>query len=434
MNHNVLHTAFTEVLASRPTPVGFVVAFSGGRDSVALLHCAHQIALTRGITLRALHINHQLQAAASEFAAFCQTLCDSWQIPLQTIAVTVTHNDGDSLEAAAREARYSAFKQQLRAGEWLLLGQHRDDQAETFLLQALRGAGIAGLAGMPGYIPFADGFAVRPLLTLSRADIDAYIAQQQLPFVDDPSNTDISLKRNALRQRIWPSLLTHFPGAEKTLARSAQHCAEATILLNDLAAIDAEHCVDPARNSLRVSAWRQLSAARRHNVLRWWLKQQHARLPSEARLHNVANALTTSDSYHLAFDWDGFFLRRYRDHVFVLTQLPTPLHWQRAGNTVFAPDTNTRVIMMTDAALRLTCRELPAHIHAANLDRKTFLQKLGVPEWLRQHIPAIYDGEQLLCYGNLWHNPATSIPQLIWQGDLPVLWQRCCVPSIASAD
>ncbi len=262
------------------------MAFSGGLDSTVLLHLLAQLARSEALpALSALHVHHGLQAAADGWPAHCQVVCRSLGIPLRVERVQVAV--GGSIEQAARDARYRAFQANLGEGQVLLTAQHLDDQAETLLFRLLRGAGLRGLAAMPASRPLGGGRLCRPLLGVSRAELEAYAQTHRLDWVEDPSNQDPRFSRNYLRREIMPRLASHWPQAVAGMARCAAHLREAEDLLAELAAIDLRACRQPSELDwpdwldlprIALEPLRRLSAARQRNLLRAWLGQL-TRLP-----------------------------------------------------------------------------------------------------------------------------------------------------------
>ena len=253
------------------------VAFSGGRDSLALLHTTCRAAQSLGLQVVALHVHHGLLPEADGWLTWAQRLCARWRLrgwPLRLRWARLSGQPapGDSLEAWARRGRYEALAR-LTAEEGatlLLLAQHRRDQAETVLLQALRGGGPAGLSAMPVTAQRGDLTWARPWLDQPREAIEAYGRRYRLRPIDDPSNDDTTLARNRLRQQVWPALQAAFPDAEAALAGAARRAQEACAALAELAALDLAPLVD-ADGGLRVDGWRQLSSARQANALRGWV-------------------------------------------------------------------------------------------------------------------------------------------------------------------
>jgi tRNA(Ile)-lysidine synthase len=274
-----LHAKVLGNLAPWRAAPAWRVAFSGGLDSTVLLHLLADLAQREALPpLSAIHIHHGLQAAAEAWPAHCRRMCDRLGIALQVQAVEV--GPGASLERAAREARYAAFAAVLGDGEVLLSAQHRDDQAETLLFRLLRGAGVRGLAGMPQSRPLGMGQLLRPLLHCSRAELEAYAAEQRLSWVEDPSNADERFSRNYLRRRVMPVLAARWPQAAANMARSAVLLGESAQLLDELAQVDLATALAPSPwtwlplPSLALAPLRTLGAARQRNVLRYWLRER----------------------------------------------------------------------------------------------------------------------------------------------------------------
>jgi len=251
------------------------IGLSGGIDSVTLLHLMHRHAPAAGVALEALHVHHGLSANADRWADFCARLCDATAIPLRVEHVAVERSSPDGLEAAARRARHAAFAG--AGGDFIVLGHHRGDQAETLLFNLLRGTGLAGAAAMAP----RQGRLLRPLLAVARADIEAYARAHALEWIDDESNADTAFSRNFLRREILRPLNERFPGAEKSLAAASRRFGEAVMLLDELA------CADLAEKQdfpVAVRTLEGLSEARARNALRYLLSRRGVRIPSEARL------------------------------------------------------------------------------------------------------------------------------------------------------
>ncbi|WP_147674782.1 tRNA lysidine(34) synthetase TilS, partial [Vulcaniibacterium tengchongense] len=243
-----------------PATGALVVGFSGGLDSTVLLHWLAADPALRARGLRALHVNHALHPAADAWQRHCVAVCERLQVPLRSVRVEVQRGAGSGLEAAAREARHAAFAAELAAGEVLVLAHHRADQAETFLLRALRASGPDGLAAMRPWRRYGAGWLWRPLLGCGRDALLAHARAHGLGWIDDPGNADPAFDRNFLRARVLPLLRERWPHADAALARAAALCGEAQALLEDgdaealaLAASADPHC-------LRVGPLRALPA------------------------------------------------------------------------------------------------------------------------------------------------------------------------------
>lgn len=278
-----------------PLPLG--VAYSGGADSTALLLAAAERWPSQ---VQALHIHHGLQAAANDFVKVCEAVCTKAGVPLHVVHIDARHNLGESPEDAARRARYAALVTAAAAQglKGVLLGQHADDQVETLLLALSRGAGLPGLSAMAAQFERGGVMFYRPLLQIPSVVLREWLTQQQIPFVDDPTNTDERYTRNRIRARLLPALAQAFPQFRVTFARSARHAAQAQAVLLEVAALDlATVGMPPAIKSLQ-----SLSQPRQANVLRHWLLLQNA-TPSAAQLdqllHQIADCITRGHQIHL---------------------------------------------------------------------------------------------------------------------------------------
>jgi tRNA(Ile)-lysidine synthase len=278
-------------------PLG--VALSGGADSSALLAaCA---AKWPGQVI-ALHVNHGLQAAADLFEQHCQHLCAQFHVPLRTYQADAKNEPGQSPEDAARIARYKAFEALAQAEyaqpaiKSIAIAQHADDQIETLLLALSRGAGLAGLSAMPAQWQRGDITFHRPLLAVASANIRSWLADNQVEFVEDPTNADPKFTRNRIRAQLLPVLQSVFPQFRDTFARSVAHAAQAQDLLNVVASEDLASVCSLPNTAPRIGGLQAMPPARKANVLRFWLKSTYQVIPSAAQLRELidqVNACTT---------------------------------------------------------------------------------------------------------------------------------------------
>jgi tRNA(Ile)-lysidine synthase len=307
---------------------GFAVATSGGRDSTALLHAALAPATALGLQVHALHVHHGLHADANRWMEHVRRQCERWarsgaRVQFHGHRVPDAPRPGESVEAWARRARYQALAAMARhcGVDLVLLAHHRRDQAETFLLQALRGGGPAGLAAMPRIVE-RDGITwARPWLDFPRSAIEGYVHRHRLRFVDDPSNEDPRFARNRLRGTVWPVLEAAFPDAEGALAAAARHAQDALRLAEEVAAADIVAIA--ADESLAIDAWLALSEARRKAVLRAWLRARGGRGPAEALVRRLMEELPGAGPAR----WQlhrGLELRRYRGRLDAWATSPHP--------------------------------------------------------------------------------------------------------------
>ena len=310
------------------------VAFSGGLDSGVLLHLTHGYAAVHGITLHAFHVHHGLAADADAWLAHCRAQADVYDVAFDARHVSVDADEGSGIEAAARSVRYAALGDMCRAHDvpLLLTAHHLDDQAETVLLQLLRGSGVAGLSGMDAcnHAPALLGDPVlqmgRPLLASARADLQAHAAAHDVAYIEDPSNSDPRHARNALRLQVMPVLAAVFPGFARRFARSAGHAQSAQQLIVELAAQDYAQCVcDDAGTALALGGMRRLSAVRGDNLLRYWFARRGMRMPSTAWLQELRGQLmqARADARILVGHADCD-LHRHRDRVVMTARIRAP--------------------------------------------------------------------------------------------------------------
>lgn len=409
------------------------VGFSGGLDSSVLLH-----ALSRSdqFDLVAVYVDHGLAEDGAAWRAHVSAFAAGLGVPLTVRTVTVRAAAGDSVEARAREARYAAFADVLAAGDAMLTAQHASDQAETLLLQLLRGAGVAGLAAMAEAAPLGAGWCLRPLLGVDRPAIESYAAAHGLRWHDDPSNADTRFSRNYLRAEVLPALRRRWPALSATLSRSAALQADAQSLLDQLAAADA-HSIAATRVRIPAAGLAALPAARQRNVLRFLLASRGLGAPPARRMASILALATTPRSGKVA--WDNASVRRYRDTLYVLESLPAvPPGGERipvpAGGRVTLPCGlgDYGFAPADDAAqpregLRVGFRSGGERVPLAgggSTPLSKWFQARGVPPWARKRTPLLLDGDRVVAVGEAWVDPgatAASGSRLRWTGR-PVLW------------
>ncbi|MDE2586222.1 MAG: tRNA lysidine(34) synthetase TilS, partial [Betaproteobacteria bacterium] len=387
------------------------VGLSGGRDSVTLLAALVALAPARGWRLCAVHVHHGLSANADAWAQFCADLCQRLAIPLQVHRVSVPLDSGQGLEAAAREARYRIF-----AGldaDALILGHHRDDQAETLLFNLLRGAGLRGLAAMParrllprpGAMPLP---LLRPLLDVPRAEIESWLGSQGLAWIEDESNADTRYARNFLRREVLPLLQSRFPAAA-SLARTARLAGEAEELLAEVAAQDL--AAASLGGSLRASALAQLSAPRGRNLLRHWLRRHGTPMPEAQALEELwQQLLCPRPDGQVEWRCGQWVVRVWRGTVFLeqeSPELPSPLvsrPWQGETSvpwpwgSIHCQEVRGAGIgarfLSTGAHFQL--RQGGEHLRLPGRPKrllKKMLQEADIPPWQRERVPLLWIGD-----------------------------------------
>lgn len=405
----------------RETAPSCWVAYSGGVDSHGLLHALAGRRHELPFPLGAVHVNHGLQAQADGWSGHCRQVCEDLDVPFVLLAGNAAPAPGESPEASARALRYRLMGEWLPEGALLLSAHHQDDQAETLLLQLLRGAGPRGLSAMPVRAPLGKGWLLRPLLDCTRDDLLAYAEERGLAWVEDPSNRDTRFDRNFLRHRLLPELKTRWPAAAAVLTRSAGLCAEAAQLQEAVAEEDAGVAAGPYPGTLSVAALERLAPPRQRNLLRYWLRQRGFSLPSRAVLQRLLDeVLHCRADAEPRVHWSGAEVRRYRDAVFAMPPLEewegdAGPDWDPAGRADLPladgvlsarPVAGRGLRLEKGEVLRIRFRQggerirQPGHAHHHSL--KQLLQDQGIPPWERERLPLLYRGDELVAVAGLW--------------------------------
>lgn len=441
-------------------PVCIAVAYSGGRDSTALLHATAVAARDcRAAQVVALHVHHGLSAHADEWLRHAQVVCAAWAaqgLPVRLLSRRVQLNlsTGDSVEAVARAARHAALQGMATEAQadLLLLAHHRQDQAETLLLQAFRGGGVAGLAGMPRDV-VRDGVRwVRPWLDHPRSAIEAYVALHALPYVEDDSNADVRYARNRLRLSVWPALLEAFPDAEVNLAASARRLAD---VLPVIAAWRAQalppllaHGVAtepsgesaPAPQALDACLWAGQPAALRREMLRHWYRQVSGRVMPASWVERLADEVPRMVAAQDVARWSALGLSLYRgvlswgrmsgreDGPCARAPVRVSLHaagdWPIAtwGGCLRVREVTSGGVLasvLSEVVLRQRAGGEQFQLGAGRPPRalKKQFQALGVSPWARVG-PLVFAGEQLIYVPGLGIDARAQAPEGVPQWSL----------------
>lgn len=403
---------------------GLVVAVSGGADSACLLAAIAQLDPPglRGLKVRAVHVDHGLQPASASLRKASVALCARLQIPISVVAVVVESRAGASIEAAARDARYRGLALDLKTRECLLTAHHAQDQAETLLLQLLRGAGLKGLSAMPMCRPFAAGWHLRPLLDVARRDLRLFGTTHGIAAVDDPMNRDLRFDRAYLRSQVWPLIEGRWPGAVTVLTRTAHHLAEAQELLDHSAAHHLRRLYDG--EALSVSGLRALPKALQINTLRHWLFSAAITPPPAARLTEALRQVFSANPDHLpAIVWGSHALRRYQERLFVTPAILPTVGERRdwaigvqsrlelgpeLGTLRWVPQVGgldaSRLPQTLGVEQRRGGEVLKAGRRAKTQSVQHLCQSLGLLPWMRDALPMVYAGDALIAIGDLWQD------------------------------
>lgn len=354
------------------------LAFSGGIDSTALL--IHLLPFSERYSLRLWHVHHGVQAEADRMADFAREMAHRYGLPLCLDHLDLDPQAGN-LEARAREARYGLFAAGLAADEALITAHHASDQAETLLLNLLRGSGPAGLAGIAVQRPLGEGVLLRPWLGHSRCEIEKFLREQGVDWVEDPTNRLIDANRNFLRHRVFPELEQRWPGVQRSLARAAEWQSEAAAMLNDLARQDARHCLveRPFADTpcVDIEALRSLTVPRQKNMLRYWLERETGRPLPLRSLEQLLQQGEAREDGQPCVAFAGAEVRRFQKHWYLL--LPG---WEAR---VPQPDAAEH------AALKAEGRRIDyrPHLSGQGHKLKRLFQQSAVPPWLRDRLPLL---------------------------------------------
>jgi len=373
-----------------------LVAYSGGLDSSVLLHALASLYVPG---LVAVHVHHGLQPQADQWVEHCARFCSDLAVPLTLGRARIRPDDDSGPEAAAREARYALLREELRAGDLLVTAHHRDDQAETVLLRLLRGSGVHGLAAMRPLSAFEPGRLWRPFLDQPRERLHRYAEAHRLTWIDDPHNHDPRYARSWLREELLPKLRERWPQADVSLARGARLAAETVELLDALAKQDAESLA--CGSALSVAGLLRLSSARRHNLLRFWLRSQGFEVPAAGMFDSVDEQMLSAPADAVPLiRWRGCELRRYRDRLFSmepLSEMPEAFGvqtWERGDTCILS--SGCGVIVANEPPPRpLRVRHaregesFRISSSARSRSLKNLFQEAGLPTWLRTRVPVL---------------------------------------------
>jgi len=432
------------------------LALSGGLDSTVLL-----VALVRlreadaALRLRAIHVDHGLQADSTAWSCRCLALAARYGIDCEIVCVDARAGAGESPEAAARAARYRALGERLGRDEVLLTAHHADDQLESVLLQGLRGGGLRALAGMRAATPFAQGWHVRPLLGFTRAELHEWALRQGLDWLEDPTNLDERFDRNYLRLAVLPALRRRWPAAALTIGRVADQAAEALELDEEAAAADLAGVA--AGETLPLAGLRAFGAPRQRRLLRAWLRARGLPLPSAATLGTLLRDMLVAAPDRVPESrWPGAVVRRYRDRLYADRQAPTVPDWAAGawvpGETFSLGPLGRLELCPTigqglsrarlGAPLRVVPRLTGAVFRPADSAHRRqlrkWLQERGVLPWRRALLPLVcVDGEiaavaDLGCDARFAASPGEAGWRIVWHGR-PALTEDEAVASRSTA-
>ena len=422
-----LTNLLSDALARHPASGRLWVGYSGGLDSTVLLH----LLASAEVPFTAVHVNHGLSPQADKWQAHCEAVARGLRVPFIGRKVQVCREDG-GLERAARNARYRVFEDVMAPGDQILLAHHGDDQAETFLLRLMRGAGTQGLAAMDECRALGVHCSVlRPLLGASRAELETYARAQELAWIEDESNADPAFDRNYMRSQVLPALAARWPAVDR-VSRAVDNLRESASLLQEVAMDDLQSCARrEARfgESIDLPGFVALSVPRQKNLLRTWIRRVGGGMPESAQLHQALEQVHAAADTQPAVTLGERVLRRYRDRLYLTPQLQ-PLTDSAAGEGVWRWD-GMCTLELTDGWILQPGPGWPAVEYIVRYRRggerarpssrghsqilKKLLQEYALEPWLRGLVPLIYAGDELVAVGDLFVTAGGPTQPPIWR-------------------
>lgn len=396
-------------------PSRYVVAYSGGLDSTVLLHLLVDVA---DVPVKAAHVNHRLHPESDDWARFCASAAAALGVEFAATAVEFDPASGKGLEAAAREARYRALEAELETGDWLLSAHHLDDQVETLLLNLLRGSGPDGLAAMPWSRPLGHNWLLRPFLDVPRSALERSARARALRWIDDPSNAEPEQDRNYLRHRVLPVIRERWPDAPTRLEQSVRRSAEAASLLRELAEADLDTLGTPAPGRIALAGLRQLSDARQAYVVRAVVRQLGLPPPPATALEAIrSDLLDARPDAEPVVKWQGAEARRFADTLHLMPTLPpapeneVPIDTDTAelpaglGRLRFSGNAASGLSpALVEGGLSVRWRRGGETLRCRGRSRslKKLLNEARVLPWMRDRVPLVYAGGQLVAVADLF--------------------------------
>ncbi|MEY3289204.1 MAG: tRNA lysidine(34) synthetase TilS [Pseudomonadota bacterium] len=412
--------SITSALNQGNNPTHIYIGYSGGVDSHALLHlCASITTIKARIT--AVYVHHGLQVEAESWAEHCKKTAENLGVDFMVLRVNAVPSQGESPEEAARNARYTALKSLIGVNDVLMVAQHRDDQLETVLLQLFRGSGLRGLSAMPESMAFGRGLMLRPLLNVAKLAIDDYAQTRGLSWVNDLSNLSNDYDRNFLRNAVLPLLKQRWPACDKTVARSAKHCADAQAVVSEYAKALFYEVFNEADQTLCITQLKILKINQQALVIRQWFQILQLKMPSQGFIERLqSEVLSAREDSEPQLLGQGYGVRRYRDKLYclklvtleivcesiwpvgqtsikvsdkqTLSWVPSSIgicreHWQKA----------TIIVKARSGGEKIRLPKRKGH-HAL----KKLFQEAGIPPWKRDEIPLVYLDDKLAAVGDLW--------------------------------
>ena len=417
----VTATSILGLLDQLPEKPGKIwIAYSGGVDSHVLLHCCHRLRDELPEIAGAIHVHHGISEQADAWERHCVDTCEALGLSCEVARVTL--GGGEGLEDRARRVRYDAIQSYLQQGDVVLMAQHQDDQAETFLLQALRGGGPRGVAAMPAIAPLGQGYLLRPMLSETRASVLEYARSNRLHWVEDDSNQDMRFERNFIRHEVMPQLLSRWPAASRTLARTSAHTASLVTIADELISDELQGVTGSRPETLSVRVLKSLPVEKASLLVRALCQQLELPMPATSHIAELLQKqLHAEPDRQIHVTWPGGEFRRYQDDLYIQSPLPRIEHadWQYqwdGDGELHIPEYQGRLSLeacigdgiqqnLVEDGLLVRPRSGGERCQPAGdsyrRELKVIFQQRGIPPWERERMPLIYQGDELLAIADL---------------------------------
>lgn len=397
------------------------LAYSGGIDSTVLLHYLYSNKENINRDIKAVHVNHNISKYSDKWAKHCKQVCNEFKIPFELLNLDASEFEGHGPEAYARKLRYNAIGKILSENDILLTAHHRDDLAETFFLQLMRGAGPEGLAGIPEIRKFGHGWIARPFLDYTREQLHSYAVQHDLLWIEDDSNSDINFDRNYIRHNVFPYLQERWPAVTRTLARSARHQADLLELIKYSAETDFRNVMGESVDVLSIDEFNKLPVARKRNLLRYWLKINNKPSATSAVIKEIIlNMVDARHDSQPLVTWNNTQIRRYRGNIYLMHALPhldstVAYTWTLPGSLDIkvgrleakqVTGKGIKTVALVDNIIDVRFRHGGEEIQPVDKKEthklKKMYQQAGIPPWKRDRIPLLYINDELASVAGYW--------------------------------
>jgi len=388
----------------------FLIAYSGGCDSTALLYFAKQIAKKNKINIRAIHVNHNLNKESQKWENHCKEFCKEINVELYIENINIILKPGDSIEEKAREERYSSIYSQMGKKTLMMTAHHGDDQAETFLYQLFRGSGAKGLSSMPRIKKIKKGFHLRPFLAFNKKTLEDFLESKTLSYIEDQSNNNTDFSRNFIRKEILPDIKKKWPSCASTISRSAKNISESYKLNEDLAMIDIQNFLINNICKLNISV-RSLDEYRCNNVIRYWISKNNYRMPSSEQIHSIySNVLNAGNDKAPFFLCSEYEIRRHNNYIEIMQPLKKHdssniYKWKSSENLIISnlclnlswSDLEKRFDRKITHDVEVRFRKKGENLKFYNSKKslKDYMREINMPPWKRERTPLIYIDKEL---------------------------------------